>query len=71
MTPAELHRALEILGWSARQLALRTGRPGQRGHDWMSERFRVPPDVADWLKKMARHIEKNPPPQRQAKEPNE
>jgi len=65
MTPEELAQHLARIGWSARQLAKATGRPGQRGHDWTSGSLAVPEDVAAWVRKASAWMLRNPPPKRE------
>lgn len=65
MTPEELQEALEGIGWSAAQLAQETGRPRQRGYDWITGLQDVPQDVAAWITEAAAWMRENPPPQQE------
>lgn len=64
MTPTQIVKALEKIGWSGRQLAMATGRPPQRGFDWTTGHFAIPDDVAEWLANTVAYFKENPPPKR-------
>lgn len=69
MTPARLAECITTLDWTQRGLARRLGRGEQTIRQWLAGTVRIPSDVAAWLEKVARFVERNPPPARQNQSP--
>lgn len=65
MSPDLLKEALATIGWSARELARRTGRTDSAGGEWIAGRREIPQDVAAWLLRQCRRLNLDPPPRRQ------
>lgn len=63
MTPQRMEQIREMVGWSSRTLATRFGYGPTAGYEWEKGRAAIPPEVADWLEKIAKWWAKNPPPQ--------
>ena len=55
VTPSELRRCLERIGWSQRQLSRELGASWCRRQDWATGRQLVPEHVAKWLRGQAEH----------------
>lgn len=62
MTPTRLRECLEALGWSQRGLADKLGVHETRARRWARGTLEVPPEVAEWLDKLARTHEAYPMP---------
>jgi transcriptional regulator with XRE-family HTH domain len=52
----------ETLGWSHREIARRLGCSVNLPLRWESGRAETPPAVLGWLERLARHIDRHPPP---------
>ena len=64
MTPTRLRECLTALDWTQRGLARLLDRPEGTVRQWARGAVQIPADVAVWLDKLARHHERNPPPER-------
>jgi ribosome-binding protein aMBF1 (putative translation factor) len=64
MTPARLAECRTILGWPRRELARRLARSEQNIRQMESGDVRIPQNVAEWLERLAKFHERNPPPTR-------
>lgn len=62
MTPDELLKALDAIGWSARELAVRLGCHRNLVVEWTSGRRRCPEPVALWLAGLQAHHLAHPAP---------
>ena len=62
MTPSRLRQCLEALGWSQRGLADKLGVHETRARRWARGSLEVPPEVAEWLDKLALTHEAHPMP---------
>ena len=50
MTPTQLRRALDVLGWPDKELERRLGASHVTVWRWTTGRAAIPDEVADWLK---------------------
>ncbi len=62
MTPDRLRECLDIIGWTAQQLARQLDSNERQVRRMVAGASRVPPPVADWLEVLVRLHEDNPPP---------
>lgn len=68
MTPARLTECLTTMQWSTMRLAKITGWSEGAVRQWEAGKVRIPPDVGTWLERVARFVERNPPPVRSLKD---
>lgn len=64
MTPTELNAALETLGWGRYELARRRGCSEGLVRLWSGGKRPVPPDLAQWLRRAVRWLDRHPVPRR-------
>jgi hypothetical protein len=64
MSPDRLRACLDALSWSGRGLAALLRVDERQVRRWATGDYAVPPPVADWLERLARFHEGNPPPER-------
>lgn len=62
MTPQEFQAALDRLGMTARSFARISGRNPSTVANWTRQGTPIPEDVAKWLKRRMRDLERDPPP---------
>lgn len=62
MTPTRLRECIEALGWTQRGLARVLERQEGTVRQWARGAVQIPADVADWLERLTRFHERNPPP---------
>jgi ribosome-binding protein aMBF1 (putative translation factor) len=62
MTPAEFTAALDVLGWSKRELVRHIKCDTNLPLAWERGEVEIPPRTASWLAKLARFHLKQPPP---------
>lgn len=62
MTPDRFREVLALLHWSQRGLADILHRDERQVRRWASGQYPIPDPVADWLQRLARAHERNPPP---------
>jgi hypothetical protein len=70
MTPASLSSCLTTVHWSILRLAKITGRSESTVRQWAAGKVRIPQDVGAWLERVARFVERNPPPVRIVQQPD-
>lgn len=63
MTPTEYRAALESIGWTQRGLAERLGIHETRTRRWATGQYKIPPNVAEWLQRLAAAHEAAPWPE--------
>jgi transcriptional regulator with XRE-family HTH domain len=63
MTPDRFRECLALLHWSQRGLADILGMDERQVRRWASGAT-IPEPIADWMEKLARYHERNPPPER-------
>lgn len=68
MTPSRLLSCLTTMQWSTLRLAKITGWSEGAVRQWAAGTVRIPRDVAAWLERVARFVERNPPPVRSLKD---
>lgn len=64
MTPNRFRECLATLHWSQRGLAEILQMDERQVRRWASGDYAIPPRISDWLEKLARFHERNPPPER-------
>jgi ribosome-binding protein aMBF1 (putative translation factor) len=62
MSPSQLREALAMLRWSQRGLADALECDDRMVRRWASGDASIPPDVSEWLARMADFAQANPPP---------
>lgn len=63
MTQAELKNALDTIGWSGRELAIRANCHRNLPVKWLQGTIPVPAPIAAWLTRLARFHEQHPAPE--------
>ncbi len=66
MTPTRLRECLDALDWTQRGLARVLERQEGTVRQWARGAVSIPGDVSEWLERLTRCHEKNPPPKRSA-----
>jgi len=62
MTPAEFTAALDVLGWSKRELVRHIKCDTNLPLAWERGEIEIPPRIASWLLKLSSYHLKQPPP---------
>jgi hypothetical protein len=62
MTPDRFRECLDLLNWSGRSLAALLQVDERQVRRWASGDYAIPQQIADWLDRMGRLHEANPPP---------
>lgn len=63
MTPERFRESLALLHWSQRGLSDILGMDERQVRRWASGAT-IPEPISEWLEKLARYHERNPPPER-------
>ena len=63
MTPDRLRTCLDLIGWSQRQLAGILAIQFSSVQRWANGQTAIPPQVAEWLERVAATHEQNPLPE--------
>lgn len=63
MTPAEFSALLDRIGWSRRELARKIGVHEDGPRNWTRPGYRIPDQVADYLRAVAAALDAVPPPE--------
>jgi transcriptional regulator with XRE-family HTH domain len=64
MTPTRFRECLALLDWTQRGVARLLGRQEGTVRQWARGVVSIPGDVSEWLERLARCHEQNPPPKR-------
>lgn len=63
MTADEMRECMAAIGWSQRMFALVLNGGDRNGiREMMNGEVPIPHDIADWLQRLARYHQANPPP---------
>ena len=62
MTPERFRKCQKLLRRDAEQMARWLNADPRTVRRWMSGALEIPPEVAEWMEGIGRHLEQHPPP---------